>query len=132
MKHLRSLSVILLLALIISCVPLTASAEQMKFTPPTEAMEIDKNVITMAAHSQGWVTPEVLGINNVTSRSMEVPDAFTNGFSEDTFNKASGKVCLGVFGSDINSNPNPYMYNYYYNCFAKEEDRTEFGTYTLS
>ena len=132
MKYLRSLSIVLLLAIIVSCVPITASAEKMNFTAPTEAMEIDKNVITMAAHSQGWVTPEVLGINNVTSRASEVPDAFTNGFSESTFNNASGKVCLGVFGSDINSNPNPYMYNYYYNCFADEADRTEFGTYTLS
>ena len=132
MKHLRVLSVVLLLALVISCVPITASAEKMKFTAPTEAMEVDKNIITMAAHSQGWVAPEVLGINNVTARSMEVPDAYTNGFSEATFNTATGAVCLGVFGSDINSNPNPYMYNYYYNCFADETDRTEFGTYTLS
>ena len=129
----RLMAVLMALAMVVSVVFMQASAAKANFDPPRYPMDIDKNQITVAAHSQGYITPEVLGLTNTTSRSMELP-ANTDGTVGMTEANAKQMAVLGVFGSDINENPNPYLYNYFYNAFAQEHglEPSAFGTYTLS
>ena len=129
----RLMAVLMALAMVVSVVFMQASAEKANFDPPRDPMTIDKNQITVAAHSQGYITPEVLGLTNTTSRSMELP-ANPDGTVGMTEANAKQMAVLGVFGSDINENPNPYLYNYFYNAYAAAHnfDPSPFGTYTLS
>jgi len=109
-----------------------AFAAGASFSAPKSPLVIDENVITMAAHSQGWITPEVLGINNTTARDQEVPEYYGN--EKATLEFGTKSMALGVFGSDINSAPNPYMYNYFYNLYARENGLEEvpLGQFMLS
>ena len=55
----RLMAVLMALAMIVSVVFMQASAAKANFDPPRYPMDIDKNQITVAAHSQGYITPEV-------------------------------------------------------------------------
>ena len=135
----RIVGIVMSLAMVVSILAATnVFAAKASFTAPTSATTIDDKLITVAAHSQAYITPEVLGLTNVTSRSQELPANFATNASDDAssfcLNEAQNMAVLGVFGSDINENPNPYLYNYFYNCYATEKNLTPsaFGTYTLS
>lgn len=121
-KSTRLLSVVISVALVMS-LSLNVFAAKPTFNAPTSPMTIDENVITMAAHSQGWITPEVLGINNTTARDQEIPEYYAN--EKATLDNASKTVAVGVFGSDINESPNPFIYNYFYNVYARENGLEE-------
>ena len=132
----RLFAVLLALTMVVSLFAMHGSAAKANFTAPTSATVVNpKNGswITVAAHSQGYITPEVLGLTNTTSRSMELP-ANEDGSVGMTYENAQKMAVLGVFGSDINEEPNPYLYNYFYNTRAAAEGLTPapFGTYTLS
>ena len=129
----RLMAVLMALAMVVSVVFMQASAAKANFDPPRYAMNVDNKQITVAAHSQGYITPEVLGLTNTTSRAMELP-ANTDGTVGMSEENAKQMAVLGVFGSDINENPNPYLYNYFYNAFAQAHglEASAFGTYTLS
>ena len=130
----RLMAVLMALAMVVSVVFMQASAEKAEFAPPTKAMAVDqKNWITVAAHAQGWITPEVLGITNTTSRTNELP-VNEDGSVGMTLENAKKHAALGVFGSDINEEPNPYHYNYFFNTYAAANGLTPaaLGTYTLS
>ena len=130
----RLFAVLLSLAMITSLFAMHGSAAKANFAAPTKSMKIDKSQITVAAHSQGYITPEVLGLTNTTSRSMELP-ANDDGTVGMAYDKAQQMAVLGVFGSDINKNPNPFLYNYFFNTYAQATDGVTpsgFGTYTLS
>ncbi len=129
----RLMAVLMALAMVVSVVFMNVSAEKANFAAPTRATNIDNHFITVAAHSQGYITPEVLGLTNTTSRSMELP-ANEDGSVGMTYESAQKMAVLGVFGSDINEEPNPYLYNYFYNTYAAANGMTPaaFGTYTLS
>ena len=134
----RILSIVLCMAMLLSLFSVQVFADKATFAPPTAAMSVDSKIITAAAHSQGYITPEVLGINNTTSRATELPAGFSKNAEATTgtftLNSAQRMAVLGVFGSDINEAANPYLYNYFYNCYATEKDQelAPFGTYTLS
>lgn len=136
----RIISVIMALAMMVSILAATnVFAAKATFDAPKNPMTVDPNLITVACHSQAHVMPEVLGITNVTARQdQELAAGFAKNDADtkDTFclKEAQGNAALGVFGSDINESPNPYLYNYFYNCYATENDKTlspEF-TYTLT
>ena len=130
----RLMAVLMALAMVVSVVFMQAGAEKAEFAPPTKAMVVDqKNWITTAAHSQGWITPEVLGITNTTSRTQELP-VNEDGSVGMTLENAKKHAALGVFGSDINDVPNPYHYNYFFNVYAAANglQASPLGTYTLS
>lgn len=129
----RLMAVLMALAMVVSVVFMQVSAEKASFAAPTKSMAPDYRQITVAAHSQGYITPEVLGLTNTTSRSMELP-ANEDGSVGMTYENAQKMPVLGVFGSDINENPNPYLYNYFYNTYAQANGATPaaFEFYTLS
>uniref|UniRef100_UPI00258C87AC hypothetical protein n=1 Tax=uncultured Cloacibacillus sp. TaxID=889794 RepID=UPI00258C87AC len=60
------------------------------------------------------------------SRNSELPYTYLS------LEEATQFPMLGVFGSDINESPNPYMYNYFYNCYANENGLTLADQHTLS
>ena len=130
----RLMAILMALAMVVSVVFMNVSAEKATFAAPTEPMTVDPNQITVAAHSQGYITPEVLGLTNTTSRTQELPVAEDGSSVGMSYSNAQRMAVLGVFGSDINQNPNPYMYNYFYNAYAAENNKTPspFGTYTFS
>ena len=103
-----------------------AGAANATFEHPDAPMTVDENIITIAAHSQAYVTPEILGLNNVTSRNSELPYTYLS------LEEAVQFPMLGVFGSDINESPNPYLYNYFYNCYANENGLPLADQHTLS
>lgn len=129
----RLMAVLLALAMVASAVCLQASAEKFDFDAPQKAMKVEPKLITVAAHSQGYITPEVLGLTNTTSRDRELPENI-DGTVKMSYADAKKMPVLGVFGSDINEKPNPYLYNYFYNTYAaaNQQTPTELGTYTLS
>ncbi len=131
-KITRIVGLVLALTMVLSVGQVSVFAAKATFNAPTAPTKIDENVITMAAHSQGWITPEVLGINNTTARDSEVPEYYEN--EKATLENAQSTVAMGVFGSDINEAPNPYLYNYFYNCYARENSLEEvaLGEFTLS
>ena len=101
-----------------------ASAADLTYEVPTSPMTVDDNLITCAAHAQADATPEILGITNTTDRASEVP-------ADYSLSKAQTSVLIGTFGTDINSNPNPYLYNWAYNSWASENNATLADKHTL-
>lgn len=101
-----------------------ASAASITYDLPTSPMTVDESLITCAAHAQADATPEVLGITNTTDRKREVPADYSEDF-------AKSSVLIGTFGTDINSNPNPYLYNWAYNSYAKAHGGTLAEKHTL-
>ena len=117
----RILSLVMALAMVCSLFAIRISAAKADFTAPTKATAVDKNYITVSAHSQAFLLPEIIGLSNTTSRNTELPDVFAKN-ADDTqttmsLKEAQKTAILGVFGSPINEEPNPYMYNYFYNAY---------------
>lgn len=82
---------------------------------PTAPMEVDKNVITIGAHAAASCLPEFLGANLTTARTTD----FINGSTdEEIFANAVNNGHVGIFGTNVNANPNPYIWNFFYNCYA--------------
>ncbi len=90
---------------------MTIGASAITYDVPTSPMTVDESLITIAAHAQADATPEILGITNTTDRAGEVP-------ADYSLEKAQSSVLIGTFGTDINSAPNPYLYNWAYNSYA--------------
>ncbi|MGI6205426.1 MAG: S-layer homology domain-containing protein [Anaerovoracaceae bacterium] len=99
-------------------------AASITYDVPTSPMTVDENLITCAAHAQADATPEILGITNTTDRDSEVP-------ADYSLEKAQTSVLIGTFGTDINSSPNPYLYNWAYNSWASENGATLAEKHTL-
>ncbi|MBQ8469787.1 MAG: hypothetical protein IJ547_04235, partial [Clostridia bacterium] len=134
----RVFALVLAVAMVASLAMVRISAATADFDAPTAKMTVSKDLITVSAHSQAFLLPEIIGLTNTTSRNTELPDVFaTNAADTDTtmsLNEAQKTAILGVFGSNINANPNPYMYNYFYNAWATENEAelAPVGEYTLS
>ena len=134
----RLFALVLAIAMVASLAMVRISAATADFDAPTAKMTVPTDLITVSAHSQAFLLPEIIGLTNTTSRNTELPDVFaTNaGDSQTTMslNEAKKTAILGVFGSNINENPNPYMYNYFYNAWATENEQTlaPVGEYTMS
>lgn len=89
---------------------------------PTEPMSTNDNVVTVGAHAAANTAVHYLGANLVTER---LSDLVKNG---DTSLAGAQKVYqLAVFGSDVNDNPNPYSWNYFYNKYAAENGKEQTG-----
>ena len=103
----RILSLLLAVVLLAG---LTVSVHAASFSIPQQPMSTDDGVIKVTASRAGQIAPLILGCNLVGSSNL--------GASSDDYNKVSS--ILGVFGSDINASPDPYLYNHNYNFYAAE------------
>ena len=99
-------------------------ASAITYDVPTSPATVDDSLILCAAHAQADATPEIIGLTNTTDRAGEVPNDYS-------LEKAQSSVLIGTFGTDINSYPNPYLYNWAYNSWAKENNRTLADKHTL-
>ncbi len=87
-------------------------AETIKYNVPTAPTTVDPALITVSAHSQADVTPEVIGLTNTVAR-RNTPRGYSLEFAQKS-------VLIGTLGTDLNDVPNPYLYNWAYNSYAKE------------
>jgi hypothetical protein len=117
-KSLISLSVALIL--ILSMVNVVHATDA-TWTHPTSPMVVDKNIVTVAAHRAAQTAPAFLGANLVASANLVNK---TDKSAAEIFESAKTSAMLGIFGSSANANPDPYIYNYFYNTYADANGKT--------
>lgn len=78
------------------------------FTVPQHGLLVDSSDTTIKASAMraGQIAPMILGANLVATSNL--------GALQDANTKNPNSL-LGVFGSNANSNPDPYLYNYFFN-----------------
>ncbi len=94
---------------------ISASQEQTQtytYQAPTSPMTVDENIITASAHRAASPILGMLGVNAVSGFGM------INGGAPEDFEAAQSSAALGVWGSSLNENPDPYYWNYFYNYYA--------------
>ena len=84
------------------------------YKAPTEAMEVDDSIITASAHRAASPILGILGVNAVSGYGMII------GSAPDDLEAAEECAALGIWGSSLNENPDPYYWNYFYNFYAEE------------
>ena len=82
------------------------------YTAPTKPMAVDKNIITATAHRAASPILGMLGVNAVCGFGM------INGGAPTDLADAETRTALGIWGTSINSKPDPYYWNYFYNFYA--------------
>ncbi len=104
----RGMSLILSAAVCVSfAAAVPVSAASTGYSAPTHGVTANDDIITGSAYAASTVGLQILGINVTSSNGAGI---WNSGGSE-----ASSSANLGIFGSDINDNPDPYLYNFYYN-----------------
>lgn len=121
----KFLSSLLVLALAVSLVTpalavgsangsLTDEAGNYYYEAPTEPRSTDDNYITASAHRAASPLLGILGVNAVSGFGM------INGSTPTTLEEAQQAAAVGIWGSSINSNPDPWYWNFFYNFYAAE------------
>ena len=113
----RFLSV--LLAVVLSATMMTGFAKEVRadsatatYDAPTEPMEVDPNIITGTAHRAASPALDMMGLNAVSGFGM------INGSAPTDLATASKAAAVGIWGTSINDNPDPYFWNYFYNFYV--------------
>lgn len=98
----KVLALILGLVMVLTCFALA------DFSAPDHGLKIDVNdkTIKVFATRAGQVAPLILGANLASASNL--------GGMQDA-NSDNPNSLLGMFGSDVNSAPDPYLYNYFFN-----------------
>ena len=94
-----------------------ADQEQTKtytYEAPTSPMDVDDSIITASAHRAASPILGMMGVNATSGFGM------INGGAPADYTAAISSPALGVWGSSINDNPDPYYWNYFYNYYAEE------------
>lgn len=123
----KFLSPLLVLALAVSFVTpalavgaaggsLTDEAGLYTYEPPTKSVSTDDNYITASAHRAASPLLGMLGVNAVSGFGM------VQGSAPANLAQAVQCPAVGIWGSSINDNPDPYYWNYFYNFYAAEHD----------
>ncbi|MGI6205488.1 MAG: S-layer homology domain-containing protein [Anaerovoracaceae bacterium] len=121
MKKFRKLTAVLLVLVMLLFSGTTVMAAS-SFSVPTEPMSTDDGVIKVSAMRAGQIAPLILGADLVATSNL--------GASSDDYNKVTS--ILGVFGSDINESPDPYLYNYFYNLYAADNGKSTVENATIA
>lgn len=93
---------------------LTSEAGNYYYEAPTAPVSTDDNYITASAHRAASPLLGILGVNAVSGFGM------INGSTPTDLASAQQAAAVGIWGSSINSNPDPYFWNFFYNFYAKE------------
>ena len=104
----RLLAVLLALMMVVGT--MTVSTFAVEYEAPTSGMEAEDIYITGAAYAASTVVFSILGVNVTSSNGAGI---YNSGGSSSSYGTDSSN--LGIFGSDINDSPDPYLYNYFYN-----------------
>lgn len=119
----RFLTVLLSAAMVLSLTAavyagdINASQEQTEeytYDNPTEPMAVDDNIITASAHRAASPVLGIMGLNATSGFGM------INGGAPEDLATAKASAAMGVWGSSLNDNPDPYYWNYFYNFYAAE------------
>lgn len=86
------------------------------YNAPTDPMEVDTNIITATAHRAASPVIDMLGLNASAGFGM------INGSAPTNLAEAKTKPALGIWGTSLNDNPDPYYWNYFYNFYAAENN----------
>ncbi|MCD8133992.1 MAG: hypothetical protein LUE19_09110, partial [Clostridiales bacterium] len=86
------------------------SAFAISYEAPTEGMQADDIYLNGATAAANTTLLSMLGINVTSSDSV---CSFTESYGTDS-------SFLGIYGSDINDSPDPYIYNYFYNLYTTQ------------
>ncbi|MCD8144126.1 MAG: S-layer homology domain-containing protein [Oscillospiraceae bacterium] len=84
------------------------------YSAPTEPMEVDDNIITASAHRAASPILGIMGVNATSGFGM------INGSAPTSLAEAQECAAMGIWGSSLNENPDPYYWNYFYNFYAEE------------
>lgn len=84
------------------------------YTAPTTPMSVNKNIITATAHRAAAPILGMLGLNAISGFGM------VNGGAPTDLADAETRTAMGIWGTSINSKPDPYYWNYFYNFYAKD------------
>ena len=101
----RRISKILAAVLVVALLAGFGTAFAATFAVPTAPLNTNDGVVKVVAARAGQIAPLILGADLVASTNL--------GASDGSFSGAN--AILGVFGSDINAKPDPWLYNYFYN-----------------
>jgi len=83
------------------------------YTAPTSPIEISDNIVTASAHRAASPVLGMFGVNAVSGFGM------INGGAPADLEEAQTSAAVGIWGSSLNSNPDPYYWNYFYNYYAE-------------
>ncbi len=92
---------------------LTEEAGNYYYEAPTYPVSTDDNVVTATAHRAASPLLGILGVDAVGGFGM------INGSAPTDLESAQQAAAVGIWGSSINSNPDPYYWNYFYNFYAE-------------
>ncbi|MCD8100071.1 MAG: dockerin type I repeat-containing protein [Oscillospiraceae bacterium] len=123
-KAKRILSIVLCLVLAFSMMSVGALATT--YTAPTSGVVANDNILTGSGSNAGSTALSILGINMAAINTSNAllgsgGQALSDEWGTDSEN-------LGIFGSDVNDNPDAYIYNYFYNYNSTKSGGT---TYSL-
>lgn len=100
----------------------TAYADTYSYTAPTTAMALNAadvngdgntdNIITATAHRAASPLVDMLGANITSGNGI------INGSAPTSLATAQAAPALGIWGSSLNDQPDPYYWNYFYNFYA--------------
>ena len=138
----KIVSVVLTFAMALTMVVgmgVTSFGDTFSWQAPSTAISGDPNetYITVSAHRAAQTISEILGLTNTCGQNLggdavglvdgievELP-GFNDSGEPVTLEGGSHTPILGIFGSDLNDNPDPYYYNYFYNLYASENGLTQ-------
>ena len=111
-RHLVAL-VLFVAVLAVNILPVSAA-----FTVPEHGLLVDSSDTTIKASAMraGQIAPMILGANLVATSNL--------GALQDANTKNPNSL-LGVFGSNANSNPDPYLYNYFFNNAYADDNKLQ-------
>ncbi|MGN0703620.1 MAG: hypothetical protein ACI4LD_03570, partial [Lentihominibacter sp.] len=102
-----------------------AASTDATWQTPTEPMSVDDNVVTVAGHAANSSSVHFLGGNLVTARSSDLKGVSDTNTAEQNLKAIAAISEVGVFGTSINDNPDPYWWNLFYNYYAKANGKEE-------
>lgn len=117
-----------------SLVPVASAAESAAlWNVPTTAKSVTDakgaSYVTSAAHRVTETYADMLGISNVTvcnsaANSLGLAGSIDKETSQQRMDKMAVNAMMGLFATDANVNPNPYLWNLFYNQYADVKGQT--------
>lgn len=126
----RTMSILIALAMVMTTLfaPATgfAASTEAAWQVPTAPMTVDNDVVKVAGHAANSSSVHFLGGNLVTARSSDFKNYVGDDKSaEQNLEGIKTMSEIGVFGTDINQNPDPYWWNLFYNYYAAANGKSQ-------